>query len=214
MAPRFQPIVDRVLAEQHGITVDELHRPGVRVVDGPPGYDRVNVFRLDGTVLVTQPDGARPFGAALGPSQHAYLHRDDLDRSLAPGTARRVEWSGAVAALRDAVGLDAFHEGGFGSTEIPEVSWAVRDDGGQIVALGNMTDFAGAPADVGLVVRPDHRGLGIATALAADMLVAAFEDHEVARYRALKTNHASLAVARRLGFTPYGENVVIRPAPN
>jgi RimJ/RimL family protein N-acetyltransferase len=212
MAPRFQPIVDRLLAEQHGISVDALHEPGVRVVAGPPGYDRINVFRLDATVLVMRPDDVVPFGEALGPSQHAYLHRDDLDRSLALGAARRVEWTDAVAELRDAVGLDAFHEGGFGTTEIPEVSWALHGERGRILALGNMTDFAGTPTDVGLVTHPDHRGKGLAAALAADMLVAAFEHHEVARYRALKTNRASLAVALRLGFTPYGENVVIRPA--
>jgi GNAT superfamily N-acetyltransferase len=213
VAPRFQGIVDQLLAEQHGISVDQLHEPGVRVVSGPPGYDRINVYRLDGTVLVMRPDAVQPFGAALGPSQHAYLHRDDLDRSLAPGVAKRVEWTDAVAELRDAVGLDEFHEGGFGTDDIPDVSWAVTADDGQILALGNMTDFAGTPADVGLVTHPDHRGRGLAAALAADMLVAAFDDGiEVARYRALKTNLASLAVARRLGFTPYGENVVIRPS--
>jgi RimJ/RimL family protein N-acetyltransferase len=78
--------------------------------------------------------------------------------------------------------------------------------------MGNMTDFAGAPADVGLATLPGARGRGHATALAADMLAACFVDVEVAIYRALVTNEASLAVARRLGFEGYGENVAIRLA--
>lgn len=214
MAPRFQAFVDRLLADQHGITVAQLHEPGIRFVAGPAGHDRISAMRIGESVLITTPDGVHPFGQGLGPSRHHFLHRDDFDRALAPGTARRVEWSDAVAAFRDAVGLDDFHEGGFGSTEVPEVAWAVHDDDGGIVAMGNMTDFAGSSADVGLATHPAARGTGAATALAADMLVAAFDAGvEVARYRALTTNHASLAVAGKLGFVGYGENIVFRPQP-
>jgi hypothetical protein len=34
------------------------------------------------------------------------------------------------------------------------------------------------------------------------------------RYRALVTNSPSLAIARSLGFTGYGQNLVARPPPN
>jgi RimJ/RimL family protein N-acetyltransferase len=46
------------------------------------------------------------------------------------------------------------------------------------------------------------------------MTTSAIVDHGaiVIRYRALVTNHASLAVARRAGFTPYGCNVAVRLA--
>ncbi|MEA3054879.1 MAG: Acetyltransferase domain, partial [Actinomycetota bacterium] len=59
---------------------------------------------------------------------------------------------------------------------------------------------------------PAHRGRGHAHRVAADMTTWAVTEGgaEVVRYRALTTNHASLAVARRAGFVAYGENVAIR----
>ena len=36
------------------------------------------------------------------------------------------------------------------------------------------------------------------------------EGFETARYRALTTNVASLRVAEKLGFTPFGANVAVR----
>lgn len=65
-------------------------------------------------------------------------------------------------------------------------------------------------ADVGLVTHPDHRGRGHGLRLALDMTTAALDHTDVVRYRALATNHASLAVAARAGFEPYGENVALR----
>lgn len=38
------------------------------------------------------------------------------------------------------------------------------------------------------------------------------EGYELARYRALTTNLASLRVAEKLGFTPFGANVAVRLA--
>jgi GNAT superfamily N-acetyltransferase len=207
-ASRFRPYVDRAWADAFGISVDELHEPGVRVVTGAPmlaGHPGAYVLHLGEAVIIG-------VGAlrALGPSWHSYLHRDDFR----PGTAagRRVVEADhdAIRRFQEIVGEDDFHEGGFGWEPFPEVAW-VLEDGEGVAALGNMTDFGGAPADVGLVTRPDARGRGLATQLATAMLVECFEDHEVARYRALTTNAASIAVARRLGFEGYGENVAVRP---
>lgn len=211
---RFQAFVDGFWADALGISVTDLHQPGFRLLTDAPayrGHERIHVIRIGETVLVSAPEDAWPFGVALGPSQHAYLHRDDFAGSAA-GIARRVTEADAAAvdAFRRDLGDDDFAEGGFGEP-LPDVSWAVFD-GGRIVAMGNMTDFAGAPADVGLATLPSARGTGLATRLALDMLAGAFTTVEVARYRAVKSNRASLAIAARLGFTPYGENVVIRPA--
>jgi predicted GNAT family acetyltransferase len=75
-----------------------------------------------------------------------------------------------------------------------------------------MTDFDGAPADVGPVTRPDARGKGLATAVAASMCAAAAPDIPLLRYRALATN-TSLRVARRLGFVGHGGNIAVRLDP-
>ena len=52
----------------------------------------------------------------------------------------------------------------------------------------------------------DGRGRGLAVRPVATMVAAALPAVEVVRYRALASNVASLAVARRLGFEPYGQN--------
>ena len=203
---RFQPFVDRALADAFGIDVDALHQPGLSIVTDAPmldGYRGVYVLRLGDTVLVGAPSG-------LGPSWHGYLHRDDFAPGAAEGRRVTDGDAAAIAALEASVGTDAFHEGGFGHDPFPEVAWLIEDDHG-IAALGNMTDFAGAAADVGLVTRPDARRRGLATRLATAMLAACFASGvEVARYRALTTNAASLAVATKLGFAGYGENVAVR----
>jgi hypothetical protein len=42
------------------------------------------------------------------------------------------------------------------------------------------------------------------------MTQGALQTTDVVRYRALTTNAASLAVAHREGFVPYGENLAVR----
>lgn len=204
---RFQPFVDRAIADAFGLDVDALHEPGLRIVTDAPmldGYRGVYVLRLGETVLVGAPSG-------LGPSRHSYLHRDDFVAGPADGRRVTDDDMDAVRAFEASVGSEAFHEGGFGHDPFPDVAWLIEDDHG-IAVLGNMTDFAGAPADVGLVTRDDVRGRGLATRLATAMLVDCFAsgDVEVARYRALTTNAPSLAVAAKLGFAGYGENVAVR----
>ena len=210
---RFRDLVDDAWAAWFGISVEQLRTPGTHVVrDAPalPGYAGIYVLRLGAALVVAgRVDDPAPMTRALGPSQHAYLHRDDF---VPPPTivARPVTAADDVDRFRAAVPDEEWHEGGFGDGDLPAVTW-VALDGDRIVAMGNMTDFAGRPADVGLVVHPRDRGTGVGTALAADMVAACFADGvEVARYRALTSNVASLRVAAKLGFTPYGENVAIR----
>lgn len=69
-----------------------------------------------------------------------------------------------------------------------------------------MTEWRGVPADVGVLTDPSQRNRGIAGRLAGAMAADALPIVGVARYRALASNAASLAVARRIGFEPYGEN--------
>jgi predicted GNAT family acetyltransferase len=76
----------------------------------------------------------------------------------------------------------------------------------QIVAAGNMTEWRGLPADVGVLTHPAHRGRGFAGRLVGAMVSAVLPTVGVVRYRALVSNHASLAVAQRLGFEQYGQD--------
>lgn len=76
----------------------------------------------------------------------------------------------------------------------------------QVVAAGNLTEWRGRPADVGVLTAPSERGRGRARHLVGAMVATALPSIGVARYRALASNTASLAVARRLGFVEYGQN--------
>ena len=198
-----------------GLSLDELHAEPLRIVTPAPGfadYRGVYVLTLGTTTLVSAPVGHVDADAiALGPSQHAYLHRDD---HVAPATAttRRVH-PDELSSLRDSVPAEEWAEGGFGHDD--DVTWAAYD-GAVLVAAGNLTDFDGRPADIGLVTHPDHRGRGHALRVTRDMTTSAIVDHgaTVVRYRALVTNAASVAVARNAGFVAYGCNVAVRLASN
>jgi RimJ/RimL family protein N-acetyltransferase len=228
---RFTEHVDRVWAGQLGLAPDELHAEPVRVVLDAPGFANASpVFVLDlgGTRLIAArshlADAAHAIaagravqdvaddigGTVFGPSWHGYLHRDDHEP--APPTTRALTEDDipALDALRAAVPDDEWAEGGFAAPHRDDVLWGSFDATGALVAAGNLTDFGGAPADVGLVTHPSARGRGHAARLTADMCTWAFAHTDVVRYRALTTNAPSLAVARRAGFAGYGENVVIR----
>ena len=215
-------------AEAFGLDPSSIHDEPARVVTPAPwldGYRGIYVLTLGGTTLISAPADRAELGVAIaagrdprdvadaiggtfvGPSRHAYLHRDD-HVPPARATTRRVTLDD-LDPLRAAVSPNEWHEGGFGpDTEVVWGAFVGRD----VVAGGNLTDFAGAPADVGLVTHPEHRGRGHAQRLTVDMTTWAVTKAgvDVVRYRALTTNVASLAVARRTGFVPYGENVAIR----
>jgi hypothetical protein len=221
---RFTEHVDRFWADAFGI--EHVHGESVRVVTHAPmfaGYVGIYVLRLGPTVLISAPpsheahaneiaggrdvhDVASSLGwGVLGPSQHAYLHRGDHAAPAVP-TTRPVSVED-LEPLRAVVPPEEWSEGGFGHDV--DVVWG-SFDGDDIVAAGNLTDFAGVPADIGLVTHPDHRCRGHGLRLTQDMCTEAFAQTDVVRYRALTTNNASLAVARRAGFEAYGENVALR----
>ncbi|HEX3812835.1 MAG TPA: GNAT family N-acetyltransferase [Mycobacteriales bacterium] len=143
--------------------------------------------------------------AVHGPSVHHYL--DAVPR---PGVEVREVPAGQLELLRSACPEADWTEGGFGE---PDGRCFGRWVDGSLVAAGNLTLWRGQPSDVGLVTHPDHRGRGYAGEVARHVTRVAVETAGVARYRALTTNTASLAVARRLGFSEYGRNIGIRLTP-
>jgi len=231
MASRLTEYVDGVWATAFGLEVADLHLSTAQVVTPAPWlaeYNGIFVLRLGATTLVSAPpshravaadlavgrdvdDVAREIGGTVvGPSQHAYLHRDDHVAPTEPTTTRVT--IGDLEPLRLAVPDHEWAEGGF-DVDTDHVWAAFGDDSATtIVAAGKLTEFDGRPANIGLLTHPAHRGRGFAGLLTADMTTWAISEAgaEVVRYRALTTNHASLAVARRAGFTAYGENVAIR----
>ncbi len=237
-AVKLADFVGETWADVFGVAPGELLGAGTRVIADPPGladYRGLYVLRLgDGCTIsaaadiarhvlegaqnrepdeVFRPEAVRALagadaGLVLGPSIHAYV---DAAAFIHPGPcdARRLgpTDANAIETLRLSVHPDEWAEGGF--VHAADDLWGIFEDG-VLVAAGNMTDFAGQPADVGLLTRPDARGRGLATQLAGSMTAHALETIPVIRYRALESNLASRSVARRLGFADHRANIAVR----
>jgi len=143
-----------------------------------------------------------------GPAWHGFVDDEHFVPPSQPQGGRIAPDDSQVAELRQECGEDEWIEGGF-----------VFDDGllygvgagGRLLAAGNMTPFRGLLADVGLITHLDHRGKGLAKAVASRMIMDALPEARLIRYRSRTANAASLAVALSLGFVGRGENVAARP---
>jgi RimJ/RimL family protein N-acetyltransferase len=68
----------------------------------------------------------------------------------------------------------------------------------------------GVLGDIGTLVAREARGRGLAVAVGCHAAAVAVRRHGIARWRAAETNHASLAVADHLGFTPWCQQPAVR----
>jgi GNAT superfamily N-acetyltransferase len=140
----------------------------------------------------------------IGPSSHAYLDEDPGD----DGTAPRID-PALLAPLRASVRPAEWREGGF-DDDVEHVFGCFA--AGRLVAAANLTDFAGAPRDVGLLVAPDLRGRGLGHRVGGAAASYAVRHHGFAAWRAFVGNRASLAVSRELGFEEYAGQLAVRAA--
>jgi len=228
--------VDAFWASTLGIEVADLHTPGVHVWPNPPeraDWRGVYVLAFDKAACVFTPadllDLVTPAMAeldaeavmdpaawhallgeavtlAFGPLVHHY--RDDRGGLEEFATGRRINPDDAVAlvSLRGAVPADEWMSAGF-SAPAAMLFGIFRDD--RMVAAANLTSGPDAATDVGIVVHPDERGKGYALQAAATAARQALSMHGVARFRALATSHATLAIAAKLGFSEYGRNLAV-----
>jgi RimJ/RimL family protein N-acetyltransferase len=138
----------------------------------------------------------------IGPSTHHYLDED-------PGTPAavvRVEASD-VHPMRHAVSALEWEESGF---DDDAQLWFGFPVDGHLVAAANLTSYAEAPRDVGVLVVPDARGQRLVDEVGRAAASYAVSRHGLARWRARTTNRASLGAARRLGFEPWCTQLAIR----
>ena len=234
----IRAFVDRTWAEQFGLDLETFARPGVHVVAPAPwlaDYRGIFLLRVNDACIISAPPdiahrvrdrsaGRAPdevytrraaeelvgedAGLVLGPSIHSYLDASTF-RAPPPCDARPLTAADrtSVDAFRDDVPDAEWSEGGF--VPYPDVVWGAFEDG-RLLAMGNMTDFAGQPADVGIVTHTASRGRGYGTRLAGAMTAAALPTIMVIRYRALETNIRSRRVAAKLGFVDHGSNIAVR----
>ena len=138
----------------------------------------------------------------IGPSTHHYLDED-------PGTPAavvRIEASD-VHAMRRAVSALEWEESGFADDAQLWFGFSVD---GHLVAAANLTSYAVAPRDVGVLVVPAARGRRLVDEVGRAAESYAVSRHGLARWRARTTNRASLGAARRIGFEPWCTQLAIR----
>lgn len=198
------------------------------------GYRGVYMVRLGNTVLVYVPAsheaGAKSALAAaspddaftastcrliaqgegevvLGPSWHGFADEAHF-RPVEDADGERIAVDDPqLDELRGVCGYEEWAEAGFGHAG--GYLYGLGESG-RLVAAGNMTDYRGRPADVGVLTHPAMRGRGLARRLVSYMVATHLPAAGIVRYRALTTNHASLAVARSLGFMGRGHNLALR----
>ncbi|MFO0931113.1 MAG: N-acetyltransferase [Planctomycetota bacterium] len=114
----------------------------------------------------------------------------------------------AVTRLRTACGDEAWAHGGSEVGVVP--TFGVRSEHGEIRALAGYRVWGGEIAHLSIVTAPDARGHGFATAAIACAARHAIAAGLLPQYRTLTSNAPSMAIARRLGFLPYGSSVSVR----
>lgn len=138
----------------------------------------------------------------IGPSTHAYL---DLDPGSVPGLGQVT--ADDLRELRGQVDESEWEESGF--AEHPRVTFGWYEHG-ELVAAANLSDFAEAPRDVGVLVAPSARGRQLVDVVGRAAASYAIEHHGFARWRARTENAASLRAADRLGFEEWCTQLAVR----
>jgi GNAT superfamily N-acetyltransferase len=137
----------------------------------------------------------------VGPGVHRYLDED-------PGPTDGVQRIDPkeLLALRDLVDEDDWDESGFEDALAESGAVAFGTTGGGAV----LTELAGAPRNIGLLVADDARGAGLGTKLGRAAASYAVIRHGYARWRSRDTNVPSCRTAERLGFEPYATQLAVR----
>jgi len=170
------------------------------------------LFTATSCLRIAGPDGQE----VLGPSWHGFVDGARFRAAEGAFGEKLDPADHGLDELRRACGENEWAEAGFShivdGSCVDAVVYGGRE-GGRLVAAGNMTDFRGMPADVGVVTHPAFRRRGLARRLVSRMTTDQLPDVGVVRYRALHTNLASLGVAGSLGFIGRGENLAVRLEP-
>lgn len=234
MKAELRARIDAALARVLGVEVERLTDGGRTVAPGRPGQRDVLVVTLPGATIVTCPtdvlDEVAAFVAGtnalatdpdawselLGPGRVASvrgpsLHLYGTDAELLGPVDPRVEVAPpglreAMPRLAASMPADEWEEAGFHD---PGLVYVLRERR-TIIAAAHLSEWDGRLADLGFVTRPTARGRGYGTVVVAAAARDAIVHHGVARWRARAANASSLAVARRLGFQPYGANLLIK----
>jgi GNAT superfamily N-acetyltransferase len=141
----------------------------------------------------------------LGPATLSYL--DPIAyRPVATDAVTEIDAGSDIDALVAAAGDDDADESGI--REVTSPIFGVRAAGGVTIAACGYRTWLGTIAHMGVLVHPDHRGHGLAKAVASAATAHALAAGLIPQWRARPV--ASIAVARTLGYTRVGDQVSFR----
>ena len=199
----------------------------------PPGW--VGIVTLGDAAIATAPDDASaaavrraltgltpsamidpavvqarvPVAATLGPAALAYCDGTGFRGAATAGVhALPVDHDDVAAFLAAVPSADA-DEAGLDAITSP--AFVVRAGSGVVAAAG-YRDWPAGTAHVGVLTAPDHRGRGLARAVASAAVADAVAAGRLAQWRARVP--ASRRVARALGFTELGGQLSGRLRPS
>jgi GNAT superfamily N-acetyltransferase len=145
----------------------------------------------------------------VGPAFIGYGTSETLDVSLgaAARALARADDAG-VARLRAVCCDEEWEHGGSDPHEVP--TFGCVSESGDVLAMAGYRVWGGTIAHLSIVGAPSARGRGFATAAVACAAERAHSAGLVPQYRTLAANVPSMALARKLGFQPYGFSVSVR----
>ena len=233
----FSLEVDTYWATVFRCPTDNLWRPGIVVsphAEHLTGYRGVFLFsRRDACRVSAPPDLVGPLKSFLqerdvadvlcgstfvelfgdhvdqvfGPNWYGYVSRGRYRRAAERGCREiAADDTDSLGALRDACGMSDWAEASF--DRVPALFGCFEDH--HLVAASNLTGWRMGDDRIGVVTHPEFRGRGYGTAVASAAIERALRTTAVAEWRARSTNTASIKVALKLGFAPYGENLAVR----
>jgi GNAT superfamily N-acetyltransferase len=146
-------------------------------------------------------------GKVIGPAPISYGSAQSLDLRDAARAVVVPSEAGSVAELKAACG-EEWSDGG--SEPAGQPLFGCIDEAGRLAALASYQLWAPTIAHLYVITHPSRRGRGLARAAVARAAQHALASGLLPQYRTLRANAASIAVAKRLGFTEYGFSVYVR----
>ena len=237
MKPKSISFLEKFWSDAIGHPVDDLQKENVRVVPHGDlaGYEGAIAFKKNNSCLISVPQQlVEDITAEVLKSNSkksidvAYLETifgDMVERSVGPAWIGKIDLSNFKPCHEDdSRELDqadqADFEGFLKSCADLDVEYSALKAGrlptacvfvnGQIVAAAGYESQDGLLAHIGVLTHPDYRGKGYAKKAVSHITSIALDKNIGIQYRTLKSNTASVELARRLGFTTFAETIAVR----
>lgn len=227
---------DRFWANFLGIAPSDWEEPGVSVSAhrGLADFNGLWSFRHGGRVVVSAPPAwverlpalvaAAPLARLTEPSYWQSLLGDDCMRTVGPAYQGCLEplgfrpvtdaavsltegdASATLAEFRQVVDSETWADGGLEQAR----DFAVRREGGQVVAMCGYRAWSDEAGDPCVLVHPQFRGKGYGSAVVSAVVACALAAGKTLLYQTLESNLGAVGIAARLGYQQYARHLAVR----